>query len=58
MEVKMFIHHSLDTVEKNINEWLAERSVSICHITQSQSERQGRFVFVISLFYLKEGIQL
>ena len=51
MEVKMFVHHTLDGVENNVNEWLAEKQIRICHITQSQSERQGRFVFVISVFY-------
>jgi hypothetical protein len=51
MQVKMFIHHSLDTVEKNVNEWLSENSVSVQHITQSQCERQGKFVFVMSVFY-------
>jgi hypothetical protein len=51
MEVKMFIQNSLDTVEKNVNDWLHQNHVSIHHITQSQCERQGKFVFVMSVFY-------
>jgi hypothetical protein len=54
MEVKMFIHHTLDTVEKNVNEWLSQNKISIQHITQSQCERQGKFVFVMSVFYQKQ----
>ena len=53
MEVKMFIHNGLDTVEKNVNEWLSQHKVSVHHITQSQCERQGKFVFVMSVFYEK-----
>ena len=47
----MFVHHSIDGVEKEVNEWLEQQTVTVCHITQSQSEKQGRFVFVISVFY-------
>ncbi|MFL5772567.1 MAG: hypothetical protein ACJ75F_05385 [Flavisolibacter sp.] len=54
MEVKMFIHHTLDMVEKNVNDWLAQTKISIRHITQSQCERQGKFVFVMSVFYEKK----
>ena len=53
MEVKMFVQNSLDKVEENVNEWLSQHQVSIQHITQSQCERQGKFVFVMSVFYEK-----
>jgi hypothetical protein len=55
MQVKMFIHHTLDLIEKEINQWLTEQNIAVCHITQSQCERQGRFLFVISVFYRQPG---
>jgi hypothetical protein len=56
MEVKMFVHNSPDSAEKEINEWLPKQNISVCHITQSQCERQGRFVFVVSVFYKKKQV--
>lgn len=58
MEMKMFIHSSPDMVEKEVNEWLAEKKVQVCHITQSQCERQGRFVLIISIFYSEQHIYM
>jgi len=52
MEVKTFIADDPKNVEKDVNEWLTTNNVSIHHIGQSQSERNGRFVFVISVFYI------
>lgn len=49
--VKMFISHTLDDVEKDVNDWIGQRDIRISHVTQSQCEKQGKFVFVISLFY-------
>lgn len=51
MKMKLFVSHSMDTVEKEVNEWLARETIRVCHVTQSQSEKQGRFVFAISVFY-------
>ena len=51
LKVKLFVRHSLDDVERDVNEWMEQNEVRICHVTQSQSEKQGRFVFVISVFY-------
>ena len=51
MEVKMFIGNKPEIAERNINEWLAKENVTVSHITQSQSERNGSFVFVVSVFY-------
>ena len=53
LEVRMFVHNSPDAAEKEINDWLQQQQIRICHITQSQCERQGRFVFVVSMFYEK-----
>ena len=54
MKVKMFVHNSPEAAEKEINDWLAVQQVNISHITQSQCERQGRFVLVVSVFYAGE----
>ena len=51
LKVKLFVHNTLEGVEETVNHWLKEHPVHISHITQSQCERQGRFVFVLSLFY-------
>jgi hypothetical protein len=51
MKVKMFVRHSLEEVEHEVNEWMDQRYIRIRHVTQSQCEKQGKFVFVISLFY-------
>jgi hypothetical protein len=56
MELKMFVHNNPDAAEKEINEWLQNHKINVCHITQSQCERQGRFVFVVSVFYKKAGM--
>jgi hypothetical protein len=51
MEVKTFISDRPELAEIEINEWLQQNKVHIHHIGQSQSERNGRFVFVITLFF-------
>ena len=53
MEAKIFIHHSAEDAEKSLNDWLEENNVHVQYIGQSQSEQAGRFVFIISVFYLK-----
>ena len=51
MKVKVFVHHAFENVEEVMNEWIKDCSVKIHHVTQSQSEKQGKFVFVLSVFY-------
>lgn len=51
MQTKIFVHHSAETAEKELNDWLKENKVSVQYIGQSQSEQGGRFVFIISVFY-------
>ena len=51
MKVKMFVRHSLEDLEKEVNEWIERQEIRIGHVTQSQCEKQGKFVFVISVFY-------
>lgn len=56
MEAKIFVHNSAEAAEKSLNEWLENNNVNIQYIGQSQSEQAGRFVFIISVFYLKTGV--
>lgn len=51
MKVKMFVSHALENVEQEVNKFLTQDRIQVCHVTQSQSEKQGRFIFVISVFY-------
>jgi hypothetical protein len=56
MEVKMFIDSNPESAERKLNEWLSAEQIKISHITQSQSERNGNFVFVISVFYTRTDV--
>lgn len=51
MEVKMFVADRPEIAEASINDWLKESGAKVLYIGQSQSERNGKFVFVISVFY-------
>ena len=49
--VKMFVHTDPRAAEAELAAWLEEETPAIEHVTQSQSEKAGRFVFVITVFY-------
>lgn len=51
LQVKMFVHNDPKEAEKTIAQWLKQHNISIKHITQSQSEKGGNFIFVVLLFY-------
>ena len=51
MQTKIFVHHSAQAAEQELNNWLKENKVNVQYIGQSQSEQGGRFVFIISVFY-------
>jgi hypothetical protein len=52
IQMKMFVHNTLETVESEVNKWMAEHPrFQVQHIVQSQSEKQGKFLFVLSFFY-------
>jgi len=51
IQVKMFIHNDPKEAEQSISLWLRQNDVIIRHLTQSQSEKNGSFVFVVSVFY-------
>jgi hypothetical protein len=54
-QVKMFVHNNPKDAEKTVSQWLRENDVIIHHIAQSQSEKAGSFVFVITLFYIQSN---
>lgn len=55
LQVKMFIHNNPKDSERAIAQWLKENDVILHHITQSQSEKGGSFVFVLTIFYLQNN---
>lgn len=55
IQVKMFVNNNPKDAEKAIAQWLKENDVNIQHIEQSQSEKGGSFVFVVTLFYLQNN---
>lgn len=54
LQVKMFVHTDPRQAEKAVANWLKEHTIRIHHVAQSQSEKGGHFVFVLSVFY-EEG---
>lgn len=52
VQVKMFVHNNPKDAERSVGQWLKENDVILHHIVQSQSEKSGSFVFVITVFYL------
>jgi aspartokinase len=50
-QVKIFVHKDPMEAEEAITHWLTNNPVKILHIGQSQSEKGGKFLFIISLFY-------
>ena len=54
----MFVHHTAAEAENAVNEWLGKNNVNVQYIGQSQSEQAGRFVFIVSVFYLKNESKL
>ncbi|HWJ89542.1 MAG TPA: hypothetical protein VNR87_00440 [Flavisolibacter sp.] len=51
MMVKTFVADHPEIAEKKVNEWLNRNKVKLHHVGQSQSEKGGKFIFVLSLFY-------
>jgi len=56
MQTKIFVHSSAVAAEKALNDWLETNHVQVQYIGQSQSEQGGRFVFIISVFYIRSEI--
>ena len=56
MEMKLFIAEHPQLAEAEVNNWLQQSSVEVHHVAQSQSERNGRFVFVVTIYYRKSEV--
>ena len=57
-KVKLFILSHPEAAEEKLQEWLqTHQDIEIDHITQSQSERNGRFLFIVSIFYRTQSDQ-
>jgi hypothetical protein len=56
MQTKIFVHNSAEAAEKALNDWLETNHVQVQYIGQSQSEQGGRFVFIVSVFYIRSEI--
>ena len=54
LKVKMFESHDAQLVQQDVNEWLHQNKVSVQHVGQSQCERNGKFLFIISIFYCQD----
>ena len=52
--MKIFTASSMAQVENEVNAWLQIKDINLLHVTQSQSEQGGRFVFTVSLFYIQQ----
>lgn len=50
-QLKIFVFNDIDGVEEKINDWLMANNVIVQHIGQSQSEKGGRFLFIVSILY-------
>ena len=51
MQMKMFLHREPEMAEKALNDWLERTPVKLYHVVQSQSENQGKFMLIVSVFY-------
>ena len=49
----MFVADNLPAAEQEVNEWLQSVSAAVRHVSQSQCERNGRFVFCDLHFFTR-----
>lgn len=47
----MFQHKDPTEVERELAGWLEQNDITIQHLAQSQSERGGNFIFVLTVIY-------
>lgn len=52
--LKTFVFNNITEVEEKVNHWLQNNDVTIEHLVQSQCEKGGAFVFVISIMYSRQ----
>lgn len=52
--LKTFVFNNITEAEEKVNHWLQNNDVTIEHLVQSQCEKGGAFVFVISIMYSRQ----
>lgn len=52
--LKTFVFNNITEAEEKVNYWLQNNEVTIEHLVQSQCEKGGAFVFVISIMYSRQ----
>ena len=52
--LKTFVFNNIAEAEEKVNHWLQNNEVIIEHLVQSQCEKGGAFVFVISIMYSRK----
>jgi len=52
MKMKIFSGSDFEQTEININEWLDKHAVRVEQICQSQCERNGKLLLLVSIFYI------
>lgn len=50
-KIRLFTGDDPQRVARDLEEWLAAASPSLLHVAQSQCERNGKLLFVLSIFY-------
>lgn len=51
MQVKQFVSNDPADAARALSEWLDTNDAEVCQLAQSQGEKQGRFLFVITVLY-------
>jgi hypothetical protein len=49
---KLFIRKDLDGLEEEVNDWISSNNIQVSHFAQSQCERRGFLLFVLTVFYI------
>lgn len=54
--LKTFVYHNIAEAEEKVNHWLQNNDITIEHFVQSQCEKGGAFMFVISIVYSRNAV--
>ncbi|RYY66370.1 MAG: hypothetical protein EOO12_04445 [Chitinophagaceae bacterium] len=51
LRVRQFVSNDPAAAARELEQWLESFEGEVCQLAQSQGERQGRFLFVITVLY-------
>jgi hypothetical protein len=51
IKMKIFSGSDFNQTESEVNTWLSQNAIRIDHICQSQCERNGKLLFLVSVFF-------